>query len=284
MSKDIATYTKTKEILDKYNLNAKKVFGQNFLIDNNIIRNIVDTAMMSKRSAVIEIGPGIGALTQYLSRTAGKVIAFEIDERLREVLEDTLSECDNVEIIWQDFLKADLNELVDNLLIEYDEVCVVANLPYYITTPILTKIIESRANVRRIVAMMQKEVAQRLSGKPNTKDYNSLSVFMEYYTNTKIAFTVPHTVFIPRPNVDSAVICIDIVKDKYILDNEAEFFEIVRGCFVQRRKTIYNNLKEYLKDSEKSHQVLVAANIEENRRAETLSIDEFIVLAKVIQQ
>ena len=184
----------------------KKVLGQNFLIDPNILRNIVGHAELTKDSAAIEIGPGIGALTEHLARAAGKVVAFEIDQRLLPVLEDTLSPYDNVEIVHSDILEADVKQMFQDKLANYKDVMVVANLPYYVTTPILLKLLMDRLPIRGMVVMMQKEVADRITAKPGTKAYGSLSIAIQYYMKAEVAMIVPKAVFMPQPNVESAVI------------------------------------------------------------------------------
>ena len=206
MHKDIATPVRTKEILKKYGFSFKKSLGQNFLIDTNILRNIVDYAELTEESGAIEIGPGIGALTEQLAKRSKKVVAFEIDQRLIPILEDTLSPYDNITIIHQDILKADVQEVMQKEFQGIDDVMVVANLPYYVTTPIILKLLEEQLPIRGIVVMLQKEVADRIAAKPGTKRYGSLSIAIQYYTEAETVMIVPKTVFMPQPNVDSAVI------------------------------------------------------------------------------
>ncbi len=278
----IATPSRTKEILEKYDLYAKKNYGQNFLIEPGIVSKIAASAMASDNCVAIEIGPGIGALTQQLSLVAKKVIAFEIDERLPEVLKDTLSDCENVEIILQDFMEADLNEVVEPYVKQGYDVVIAANLPYYITTPILFKIFESDAPIKQITVMMQKEVADRFTAESNTKDYNALSVITQYRCSVKNVMKVPKNVFHPKPNVDSAVLQFRFKeKDKTI--NEALFFKVVKSCFRQRRKTILNNLSLCVPEKAIAKDLLEKAGIEETRRAETLSMEEFIRLYRVVE-
>lgn len=278
----IATPSRTKEILEKYDLYAKKNYGQNFLIEPGIVSKIAASAMASDNCVAIEIGPGIGALTQQLSLVAKKVIAFEIDERLPEVLKDTLSDCENVEIILQDFMEADLNEVVEPYVKQGYDVVIAANLPYYITTPILFKIFESDAPIKQITVMMQKEVADRFTAESNTKDYNALSVITQYRCSVKNVMKVPKNVFHPKPNVDSAVLQFRFKeKDKTI--NEALFFKVVKSCFRQRRKTILNNLSLCVPEKTIAKDLLEKAGIEETRRAETLSMEEFIRLYRVVE-
>lgn len=280
MSNIIATPSKTKEILEKYDLYAKKNYGQNFLIESSIVDKIAKNAITEKPCTVFEIGPGIGALTQFLSNYAKNVVSFEIDDRLLPVLKDTLSECTNVEIVHTDFLEVDLKAIVDKYKREDNDVVIAANLPYYITTPILFKIFESEADITQITVMMQKEVADRFSAVPNTKDYNALSVITQYRCDVKTIMKISKHVFNPKPNVDSAVVQFRF-KEKKQLDNESEFFELVKACFKQRRKTILNNYGEYCNDKELAKENLEKANIAASARAESLTLDTFIRLFEV---
>ncbi|MFC4410267.1 16S rRNA (adenine(1518)-N(6)/adenine(1519)-N(6))-dimethyltransferase RsmA [Chungangia koreensis] len=287
MSKDIATPIRTQEILKKYGFSFKKSLGQNFLIDPNILRNIVSKADLTKESAAIEIGPGIGALTEHLARTAGKVVAFEIDQRLLPVLEDTLSPYDNIKVIHSDILKADVSQVIKEELEEYTDIMVVANLPYYVTTPILMKLIMDRLPIRGFVVMMQKEVADRITAKPGTKEYGSLSIAIQYYMEAEVAMIVPKTVFMPQPNVDSAVIRLTKRTDVPVTVIDEDFlFEVSRGSFVQRRKTIYNNLQSSLPNGKDRKEEILNAletvGVDPTRRGETLSIEEFGKLADAL--
>lgn len=276
MNKIISTPSNTKAILDKYDIYAKKNYGQNFLVEPQIVDKIAQNAIISDQSVVIEIGPGIGALTQFLSKYAKKVIAFEIDDRLLPVLDDTLSECENVEVIHQDFLNVDLHELTK----DYEEVVVAANLPYYITTPILFKIFESKANIKQITVMMQKEVADRFAAEVNTKNYNALSIISQYHYDIRSIMKISIHVFNPKPSVDSAVVRFQH-KENNLVSNEKEFFELVKACFKQRRKTILNNYGEYLQDKQKAKEYLELANIDTKRRAESLDVNAFAKLYEV---
>lgn len=284
MNKDIATPMRTREILHKYGFSFKKSLGQNFLIDTNILRRIVDFAELSSETGIIEIGPGIGALTEQLARRAKKVVAFEIDQRLLPILEDTLSSYSNVHIIHQDVLKADIQHVIDNELIGIRDIMVVANLPYYVTTPIIMKLLTDRLPIRGMVVMLQKEVADRISAQPGTKDYGSLSIAIQYYTKAETVMTVPRTVFIPQPNVDSAVIRLTKREKPLVnVENELFFFQVVRASFGQRRKTILNNLMSNLPNGKSLKKeietVLAELHIDPRRRGETLSIDEFASLS-----
>jgi 16S rRNA (adenine1518-N6/adenine1519-N6)-dimethyltransferase len=284
MQKDIATPIRTQEILKKYGFSFKKSLGQNFLIDPNILRNIVSHADLTKNSAAIEIGPGIGALTENLAREAGKVVAFEIDQRLLPVLADTLSPYDNVDIVHGDILEADVKKVLEEQLADYEDVMVVANLPYYVTTPILLKLLMDRLPIRGMVVMMQKEVADRITASPSTKAYGSLSIAIQYYMKAEVAMTVPKTVFMPQPNVDSAVIKLTrYEKPPVNVIDEDFFFKVSRGSFVQRRKTIINNLQSSLPNGKEKKDLIVQClekvNVDPIRRGETLSIEEFGRLA-----
>ncbi|USG68299.1 16S rRNA (adenine(1518)-N(6)/adenine(1519)-N(6))-dimethyltransferase RsmA [Brevibacillus ruminantium] len=281
--KDIATPTRTKEVLEKYGFSFKKSLGQNFLIDTNILHNIVDAADLDQSKAVVEVGPGIGALTEQLCRAAGRVVAIEIDQRLLPILGDTLAPYDNVEVVHGDVLELDLKALFRDKLAGYEKASVVANLPYYVTTPILMKLLEERLPLENIVVMIQKEVAERIAARPGTKDYGSLSVAAQFYAETEVAMIVPASVFIPRPNVDSAVIRLKI-RDRPPVEVEDEdlFFRVVRACFAQRRKTLLNNLMNGLFDKARKDEVIQMLNdleIDPVRRGETLSIEEFARLA-----
>ena len=202
MNKDIATPIRTQEILKKYGFSFKKSLGQNFLIDPNILRNIVSHANLTENSGAIEVGPGIGALTEHLARAAKKVVSFEIDQRLLPVLEDTLSPYDNVKIVHSDILKADVPAVIAEEMPGIEDIMVVANLPYYVTTPILMKLLNDRLPIRGFVVMMQKEVADRITAKPGTKAYGSLSIAIQYYCTAEVAMVVPKTVFMAPPLVD----------------------------------------------------------------------------------
>ncbi|GIO09814.1 ribosomal RNA small subunit methyltransferase A [Brevibacillus reuszeri] len=281
--KDIATPTRTKEILEKYEFSFKKSLGQNFLVDTNILHNIVSAADLTKAKGAIEIGPGIGALTEQLGRVAGKVMAIEIDQRLLPILEDTLSPYENIEVVHGDVLELDLKSLIEEKMTGMDKLSVVANLPYYVTTPILMKLLEERLPLENIVVMIQKEVAERIAAKPGTKDYGSLSVAAQFYAETEVAMIVPASVFVPRPNVDSAVIRLK-VRDRppVEVDDQDVFFRVVRSSFAQRRKTLLNNLMNglFLKtQKDEVIQMLADIGIDPIRRGETLSIEEFSRLA-----
>lgn len=287
MHRDIATPGRTKEILDKYGFSFKKSLGQNFLIDPNILHKIVSFAGLTEKSGAIEIGPGIGALTEHLARNAGKVVAFEIDQRLLPVLEDTLSPYDHVKIIHQDILEADVASVIKEELGGMEHIAVVANLPYYVTTPILMKLLEARLPIDSFTVMMQKEVADRISAKPGTKEYGSLSIAIEYFTEAETVMIVPKTVFMPQPNVASAVVHLKRRNQPPVTVKDEEFlFKVTRGSFVQRRKTILNNLQASLPDGKARKAdiaaALDAAGVDPGRRGETLTLEEFGRLADAL--
>jgi 16S rRNA (adenine1518-N6/adenine1519-N6)-dimethyltransferase len=287
MHKDIATPARTRAILDKYGFSFKKSLGQNFLIDTNILRRIVDHADLTEESGAIEIGPGIGALTEQLARRSKKVLAFEIDQRLLPILKETLSPYPHVSIINEDVLKADVKTAIEREFEGFDDIMVVANLPYYVTTPIIMKLLEDKLPIRGIVCMLQKEVADRISARPGTKEYGSLSIAVQYYTEAETAMIVPKTVFVPQPNVDSAVIKLTKRKEPAVaVKSESFFFQVTKASFAQRRKTLLNNLTSQLSEGkQKKEQILSAleqANIEPGRRGETLSIEEFARLSDAL--
>ncbi|HEL0016135.1 16S rRNA (adenine(1518)-N(6)/adenine(1519)-N(6))-dimethyltransferase RsmA [Streptococcus equi] len=285
----IADYSVTKAILDRYGFTFKKSFGQNFLTDTNILQKIVDTAEIDKSVNVIEIGPGIGALTEFLAERAAEVMAFEIDERLVPILADTLRDFDNVQVVNQDILKADLQTQLKQFSNPDLPIKVVANLPYYITTPILMHLIESKIPFQEFVVMMQREVADRISAEPNTKAYGSLSIAVQYYMTAKIAFVVPRTVFVPAPNVDSAILKMTR-RDQPLIEVQDEdfFFRVSRVGFVHRRKTLWNNLVSHFGKAEDTkarlEQGLALAGIKPSIRGEALSIQDFGWLADALKQ
>ncbi|WP_096190468.1 16S rRNA (adenine(1518)-N(6)/adenine(1519)-N(6))-dimethyltransferase RsmA [Evansella halocellulosilytica] len=284
MEKDIATPKRTKEILEKYGFSFKKSLGQNFLIDTNVLHRIVEASNVTDASGVIEIGPGIGALTEQIAKRAKKVVAFEIDQRLLPILKDTLSPYEHVHIIHRDVLKADVSQVITEQFKGYDDLAVVANLPYYVTTPILMKILEEKLPVRAIVVMIQKEVAERIAAEPNSKEYGSLSIAAQYYAEAKTVFTVPKSVFVPQPNVDSAILRLTL-RDEPPVDvpDEEFFFDIVRASFKQRRKTILNNLSKHFNlPKTEIEGYLNDANVESRRRGESLSMEEFALLSHVL--
>ncbi|MFF3924340.1 16S rRNA (adenine(1518)-N(6)/adenine(1519)-N(6))-dimethyltransferase RsmA [Paenibacillus lactis] len=283
---DISTPRRTKEIIARHGFSFKKSLGQNFLIDQNILGKIVEAAGLDKEKGALEIGPGIGALTEKLAQMAGAVTAVEIDQRLIPILKEVLEPYDNVKVHHGDVLKVDLNELFRQDFAEVGKVSVVANLPYYVTTPILMKLLEEKLPLENIVVMIQKEVAERMAAAPGSKDYGSLSIAVQYYSEPKLVCIVPHTVFIPQPNVESAVIRLAVREEPPVsVEDESFFFEVVQASFAQRRKTIANNLKSrFFADEgrERLEQLLEEAGLDPKRRGETLSIEEYARLSNVL--
>ena len=284
----IADYSVTKAVLERHGFTFKKSFGQNFLTDTNILQKIVDTAEIDDQVNVIEIGPGIGALTEFLAERAAEVMAFEIDHRLVPILADTLRDFDNVTVVNEDILKVDLAQHIQNFKNPDLPIKVVANLPYYITTPILMHLIESGIPFSEFVVMMQKEVADRISAKPNTKAYGSLSIAVQYYMTAKVAFIVPRTVFVPAPNVDSAILkMVRRPEPAVAVEDESFFFKISKASFTHRRKTLWNNLTGYFGKTEevkdKLTKALDQAGLSPSVRGEALSLTEFASLADALK-
>ena len=287
MAEKVSTPSRTKEIIEKYNFYFKKNFGQNFLIDGNVLDNIISAAKITKDDFVLEIGPGIGSLTQYLAENAGKVLAVEIDKNLIPILGETLKEYDNVEIINEDVLKIDINSIIEEKN-NGKPIKVVANLPYYITTPILMELLERRLNVESITVMVQKEVADRMQAQPKTKDYGALTLAVQYYSDANINFIVPPGCFMPRPNVDSAVITLTIHKgSRFSVENEDLMFEIIKASFAQRRKTLLNGLNNAPNLKFTKEDVISALNemgIDERIRGEALSVEDFANLSNILNK
>ncbi len=326
----LSSHRATKDVVEKHGFKFSKSLGQNFLIDDNVIDRILAGARLSEGDKIIEVGPGIGTLTREMGKVADKVVAIEIDKTLIPILRETLGEFDNIEVVNQDILKVDVETLVKEKL-DGGPVKLVANLPYYITTPIVMKFLEEDIPVTDIVVMVQKEVADRMNAVPSTKDYGALSVAVQYYCDTEIVAKAPRHMFIPQPNVDSTVIGLHVREErKYPVDNEDIFFKTVKAAFGQRRKTLLNALggpnvdstviglhvreeRKYPVDNEDIFfktvkaafgqrrktllnalgglgflskddikEVLKMANIDEKRRGETLSIEEFATLANAV--
>ncbi|WP_367007030.1 16S rRNA (adenine(1518)-N(6)/adenine(1519)-N(6))-dimethyltransferase RsmA [Streptococcus sp. ZY19097] len=280
----IADKNVTRAVLERHGFTFKKSFGQNFLTDTNILQKIVDTAEIDQNVNVIEIGPGIGALTEFLAENAAEVMAFEVDDRLIPILADTLGRFDNVKVINEDILKSDLQTRIKEFANPDLPIKVVANLPYYITTPILMHLIESKIPFSEFVVMMQREVADRISAEPNTKAYGSLSIAVQYYMTAKVAFIVPRTVFVPAPNVDSAILKMTRLDTPAVaVQDEDFFFKVAKASFVHRRKTLWNNLTSHFGKTEeikiKLEQALQTADIKPSIRGEALSIADFARLA-----
>ena len=284
----IADYSVTKAVLERHGFTFKKSFGQNFLTDTNILQKIVDTAEVDDQVNVIEIGPGIGALTEFLAERAAQVMAFEIDHRLVPILADTLRDFDNVTVVNEDILKVDLAQHIQNFKNPDLPIKVVANLPYYITTPILMHLIESGIPFSEFVVMMQKEVADRISAKPNTKAYGSLSIAVQYYMTAKVAFIVPRTVFVPAPNVDSAILkMVRRPEPAVAVEDEKFFFKVSKASFIHRRKTLWNNLTGYFGKTDeikdKLTKALDQAGLSPSVRGEALGLEEFASLADALK-
>lgn len=277
----------TKEIINKYSFAFQKKFGQNFLIDANILENIVGAAEISKEDFVLEIGPGIGTMTQYLCEAAGQVVAVEIDKMLIPILQDTLSEYDNVEIINQDVLKVDIKSLAEEKN-QGKPIKVVANLPYYITTPIIMGLFESKVPIESITIMVQKEVADRMQTGPGSKDYGALSLAVQYYADAKVMLNVSASCFMPRPNVDSAVIQLTRHRKAPVdVEDEKLMFQIIRASFNQRRKTLVNGLKNSSELDFSKEEILSAIQEigkPDTIRGEALTLEEFAMLSNQLKK
>ena len=276
----LGTPSATKEIINKYSFAFQKKFGQNFLIDSNVLESIIRGAEITKDDFVLEIGPGIGTMTQYLCEAARQVVAVEIDKMLIPILEDTLSEYDNVEVINQDVLKVDIKSLADEKN-NGKPIKVVANLPYYITTPIIMGLFESGVPIDSITIMVQKEVADRMQTGPGSKDYGALSLAVQYYATAKVILNVSATCFMPRPNVDSAVIRMDIYdKPPVATKDEVKMFKVIKAAFSQRRKTLVNSVSSSTDIAKET--ILKSLNemgLSESVRGETLSLEQFAELS-----
>ena len=276
---------KTIEVLQKYGFSFSKRFGQNFLIDAHVLEKILNAAEVTREDTVLEIGPGIGTLTQALAERAGQVFAVEIDDKLIPILTDTLSAYDNVTVIHDDIMKVDIRALVEEKC-GGRPVKVVANLPYYITTPILMGLLEGGASVESITVMVQKEVAERLAAKPGNKDYGALSLAVQYYAEPYLAANVPQNCFMPRPDVSSAVIRLrKYPVPQVAVRDEKLMFSLIRASFSQRRKTLYNGLRnsqEVSFSAEEITEAVGALGKGESVRGETLSLSEFAALSDAL--
>ncbi|MBR3908801.1 MAG: 16S rRNA (adenine(1518)-N(6)/adenine(1519)-N(6))-dimethyltransferase RsmA [Clostridia bacterium] len=272
-----------ERILKKHGFSFKKSVGQNFLINADVCPQMAEHAC-NKNMGVLEIGPGIGVLTKELSLAAKRVVAIELDERLKAILPETLAECDNVEVIFGDAMKLDLREIIKQKFSDCEGVCVCANLPYYITSPIIMMLLESKLPIENITVMVQKEAAERLCADVGTRESGAVTVAVDYYANAKILFDVDRYSFMPPPNVDSAVIQLEIRKEpKVFVKNEREFFALVKSCFAQRRKTLVNtvsNTSNYSKDA--LRKALNEIGLSETVRAEQLSIEELAQLSNLL--
>lgn len=272
---------KTAELVKKYNFKFSKSLGQNFLIDDSVPRDIVAGAEVDENDLVIEIGPGVGTLTAQLLNKAKKVVAIELDNDLIPILNQEIRDNPKFTLIHKDALKVNFNEIIG----EEKSVKLVANLPYYVTTPIIVKLLKEGYNFKSLTIMIQKEVAERMNADPGNKDYGSLSLLVQYYCNTKIVRRVPPQCFIPRPKVDSIVIRLDKLSEpKVKVENEKLFFDIIRNSFNMRRKTLWNGVKNIGLSKENLELAFNEANIDPKRRGETLTIEEFATLSDKINQ
>jgi len=271
----------TKDIVLKYNFRFTKSLGQNFLTDDTVLEDIVMGADITEDDYVIEIGPGVGTLTKELLKTAKKVTSIELDEKLIPILQEELKDFPNFQLVHKDALKVDYKELIG----EEQSVKIVANLPYYVTTPIIANLLNGKYNIKSITIMIQKEVGERIDAEPGTKDYGAFSLLAQYYCDTKIIRKVPPSCFIPSPKVDSVVIRLDILENPRVqVKDEKLFFNVIRQSFNMRRKTLSNAMKNIGLEKENLREAFERASIDSNRRGETLSISEFANLANVISE
>lgn len=275
----------TNFLLKKYNIRANKNLGQNFLINEDVVDKIINSAKIEKDDLIIEIGPGLGTLTSKLLEYAGKVIAVELDERMVKILEERFKFYHNFELINNDILKINLNELILNELNKFKKVKVVANLPYYITTPIIMKLLEDRLNIESITVMVQKEVAERITAKPGDKLSGAITYSVNYYAETKKITLVNRDSFIPSPEVDSEVIQLQIRKVPPVqIENKEMFFKLIKVSFMQRRKTLLNSITNsgLFKSKDKLKNIFAEMNLTDNVRGETLSMEQFAELSNLI--
>lgn len=273
---------KTREIVKHFNFRFSKGLGQNFLINEEVLKNIMDGAGFDENTCALEIGPGIGTLTSEMAKRCKRVVAIELDDALIPVLNETLSNYDNVKVVHEDALKLDFNSLIEEEGLT--NIKLAANLPYYVTTPIITKIFEERTSIDSIVVMIQKEVGDRITAKPGTKDYGAFSLLCQYYSVPSKVCDVPPTSFIPEPKVDSIVIKMKILREPAVkVSDEKLFFTIIRHAFNMRRKTLWNALKPLGLGDERLRAAFEAAGIDPVRRGETLSIEEFALLSEKVK-
>ena len=285
----LASPSATRRVLEKYGIHAKKKYGQNFLIDERIVRGIIDAAGITREDCVLEIGPGIGTMTQLLSQAAGRVVCVEIDTSLQPVLEDTLSDCENVDILWQDILKTDVQKIAE----DYNggrPLKVVANLPYYVTTPILMELLEKKGCFESITVMVQKEVADRIQAGPGSRDYGAISLAVAYYAAPETAMIVSPACFIPRPGVDSAVLHLKAFEKPPVEADEKFMFALIRASFNQRRKTLANALTHGLNygnlrlTREEVVSALETMGLPPAVRGEALSLEQFARLSEILKK
>jgi 16S rRNA (adenine1518-N6/adenine1519-N6)-dimethyltransferase len=274
--------SKTREIVSHFEFKFSKSLGQNFLVDQNILDKIVEAANLDGESSAIEIGPGIGTLTQDLAKVCNKVVAIELDDNLIPILNETLANYENIKVIHEDALKVDFKKIIEEEGLK--KVKVVANLPYYVTTPIITKLFAENPGIESIVVMIQKEVAERLAAKPGSKEYGSITLLAQYYSDVSKVTKVAASCFMPNPKVESAVIKMDIRQEPRVkVMDEKLFFRIIRDSFNMRRKTLWNTLKQVGLSDEKMQEAFQAAGIDQKRRGETLSIEEFAKLSDEVK-
>lgn len=279
----------TRAVLARFGIRARKKYGQNFLTDGNIVRGIVEASDVGPEDCVLEIGPGIGTMTQYLSEAAGRVVCVEIDESLRPVLELTLEDCENVEVIWQDVLKTDLRDLADR----YNggrPLKVVANLPYYVTTPILLRLLEEKGCFESITVMVQKEVADRICAEAGSKEYGALSLAVQYFSDPQVVLKVPPACFLPRPAVESSVLHLQAYEKPPVEAEEGFLFALIRASFNQRRKTLANGLSHGFRYGGRTltraevEEALAAMGLPADVRGEKLSLEEFAALSRLLSK
>ncbi len=279
----------TRAVLARFGIRARKKYGQNFLTDGNIVRGIVEASGVGPEDCVLEIGPGIGTMTQYLSEAAGRVVCVEIDESLRPVLELTLEDCENVEVIWQDVLKTDLRDLADC----YNggrPLKVVANLPYYVTTPILLRLLEEKGCFESITVMVQKEVADRICAEAGSKEYGALSLAVQYFSDPQVVLKVPPSCFLPRPAVESSVLHLQAYEQPPVEAEEGFLFALIRASFNQRRKTLANGLSHGFRYGGRTltraevEEALAAMGLPADVRGEKLSLEEFAALSRLLSK
>ena len=280
-------YTETRDILKKYNITANKRLGQNFLIDDEVINGIIDASNVNKSDLVIEIGPGLGTLTKRLLENSGKVICIELDTRMIEILNDRFKFYDNFEVINEDVLKVDLNKLInENKNEELKTAKIVANLPYYITTPIVMKLLEDKLDIESITVMVQKEVADRLVDVPGGKNSGAITYGVNYYTRPEKVIEVPNTAFIPAPEVNSSVIKLNVLEKPSVeVENEELLFKIIKMAFMQKRKTLLNGLTNgNLASKEEIEKMLTSLGFDLRIRGEKLSLEDFAKIAEYVQK
>lgn len=281
-------YDETRFIMKQNNITANKKLGQNFLVDENVVDSIVDSAEVTKEDLVIEIGPGLGTLTKRLLDRAGKVICIELDHKMINILENRFKLYDNIEIINEDVLKIDLNKLIElNKNENIKKAKIVANLPYYITTPIIMKLLEEKLNIESITVMIQKEVAQRLAAKPGEKEVGSITYTIWYYTEPKIVLEVPRDSFIPEPEVTSSVINLKVLdKPRIEVEDEKVFFKVIKAAFMQKRKTLINALVngKIFENKEEAEKCLIENEIDTKIRGEKLSLEQYKMIADYLKK